>query len=436
PQAVIGSDLHRLAFSERFAEHQQNGGRLEHSHHHAAKAVGDEYIHPFRKDQILAMLARGEFLYAACGPGGLRVFDIAFVDHKGFSERIISSPVSPLGQRFYVPSRFATAVAAPCTPAVDPVRIPNPQNMEQPIHPLFGYVYVTDRYEGLILVGAGTLLDGDPTNNFLRRELTFNPQGILNGARNITIVGNYAYICANAGLVVVSLADPKHPCVAGVVGADVLNQPRAVQVQFRYAFVCDADGLKVLDVTQLERPVPVASLPLEDAQNVYVARTYAYVAGGRQGLVIVDVKNPEQPRIDQEYDAGGCIHELHDVKLGITYASEFAYLAAGEQGLLVVQLTSAEMLANAGFSPRPQPRLVASYPLPRHGEALCISKGVDRDRAVDESGNQIGVFGRLGARPLNLLEQQRFYLHQGRVWKVSDDPAWWRAAYRGAPRKE
>ncbi|HJT36075.1 MAG TPA: hypothetical protein VJ783_28895 [Pirellulales bacterium] len=433
PQAVIGSDLQRLAFPERFGEHRERGGKLEHAHHHAAKAVGDEYIHPFRDDQILAVLARGEFLYAACGPGGLRVFDIAFVDHKGFSERIISAPVSPLGQRFYVPSRFATAVAAPCTPAVDPGRIANRQNMEQPIHPLYGYVYVADRYEGLILVGAGTLLDGDPTNNFLRRELTFNPQGILNGARSITIVGNYAYICANAGLVIVSLADPKHPCVAGVVGADVLSQPRAVQVQFRYAFVCDADGLKVLDVTQLDRPVPVAALSLTDARNVYVARTYAYVAGGREGLVIVDVKNPEQPRIDQVYDAGGCIHDLHDVKLGITYASEFAYLAAGEQGLLVVQLTSAEMLTNAGFSPRPQPRLIATYELPRRGKALCVSKGVDRDRAVDESGNQIGVFGRLGARPLNLEEQRRFYLHDGRIWKVSDDPAWWRAGYRGAP---
>jgi hypothetical protein len=41
---------------------------------------------------------------------------------------------------------------------------------------------------------------------------------------------------------------------------------------------------------------------------------------------------------------------------------------------------------------------------------------------VDESGNQISVFGRVGARPLNLEEQRRMYLHNGQIWKVSDDP--------------
>ena len=34
---------------------------------------------------------------------GLRVFDIAFIDDKSFSERITTAPVSPLGQQFYVP---------------------------------------------------------------------------------------------------------------------------------------------------------------------------------------------------------------------------------------------------------------------------------------------------------------------------------------------
>ena len=31
--------------------------------------------------------------------------------------------------------------------------------------------------------------------------------------------------------------------------------------------------------------------------------------------------------------------------------------------------------------------------------ALALSKGLDRDRAVDETGGQIAVFGRLGSRP-------------------------------------
>jgi len=42
---------------------------------------------------------------------------------------------------------------------------------------------------------------------------------------------------------------------------------------------------------------------------------------------------------------------------------------------------------------------------------------------VDESGNPIGVFGRVGARALSLEEQRRLYLRNGHVWTVSDDPA-------------
>jgi hypothetical protein len=41
---------------------------------------------------------------------------------------------------------------------------------------------------------------------------------------------------------------------------------------------------------------------------------------------------------------------------------------------------------------------------------------------VDEDGHQIGVFGRVGARPLNAVEQRRLYLRDGRPWFVTDDP--------------
>src|SRR4029077_21260159 len=137
------------------------------------------------RPEILSLQARGEYVYAACGESGLRVFDIAFIDHKGFSERIVTAPVSPLGQRFFVRTSYATAVAAPTTIAPDPTRIHQPENHEKPVHALYAYIYVTDRDEGLILVPASTLLDGNPLNNFLGRELTFNPGGILKGARAI-----------------------------------------------------------------------------------------------------------------------------------------------------------------------------------------------------------------------------------------------------------
>jgi hypothetical protein len=418
PQAVIGSSLQKLAYPDRYRAHLEHAGKLKVSHKHLGHDLSQQFMHP----EILSIQARGEFLYAACGSGGLRVFDIAFIDHKGFSERIVTAPVSPLGQRLFIPSKYATAVAAPTTIAPDPTRTHRPENHEQSIHALYGYIYVTDREEGLILVPAGTLLDGNPLNNFMGRELTYNPGGILRGARAITIIGTYAYIACDAGLVVIALDQPKQPSVTAVVGEPFLKNPRAIQAQFRYAFACDQEGIKVLDITDLAHPHPVTALPISDARSIYLARTYAYVAAGAEGLVILDIEQPAQPKVDQVYSDGGSINDCNDVKLGITYVSEFAYLADGRNGLRVVQLTSPETPGNYGYSPRPTPRLIASYKLALGGNALAISKGLDRDRAVDESGNQIGVFGRVGARPLDAEEQRKMYLHNGRIWQVSDDP--------------
>ena len=211
----------------------------------------------------------------------------------------LTAPVSPLGQQFFVKTAYAAAVAAPCTPAPDPTRQQHPDNKEPKVHPLYGYIYVADKVEGLILIGAATTIDGNPLNNFLKREVTFNPQGLLTGANAVTIVGNYAYVCCDAGLVVVCIDDPKTPRVTHVVGASALKGPHAVQVQFRYAFVCDREGVKILDVTDLAHPVPAAACGIADARNIYVARTYAYVAAGGQGLIILNIECPLAPRIDR-----------------------------------------------------------------------------------------------------------------------------------------
>ncbi len=422
PQAVFGSSLHELAFPEDFEKHRKRGGLLEHAHEHPGIDIGEKILHPFQKANVLQVQLRGEYVFAACGKDGLRVFDVAFIDDKAFSERITTAPVSPAGQKFYVHTEDARFVALPTTMEPDPTRTHMKDNEEQRIHPMYCYAYVADACEGMVLVNVNTAIDGIPTNNFLERILTFNPDGVLKGAKHITIVGTYAYVCCDAGLVVVSIDDPLHPEVTATLGHEWLTHPVATATQFRYCYVCAEAGIAVLDITDLAHPRPVSGFKLKEAHNIYLARTYAYVAGGKEGLIVLDIENPEAPKVDRIYNAGGCINDVHDVKLGITYVSEFAYLADGKNGMRVVQLTSPETPGNTGFSPRPTPCLVATYKVPHGGHALSISKGLDRDRAVDECGNQIGVFGRIGARPFNYAEQRKLYLRDGHLWRVSDDP--------------
>jgi hypothetical protein len=391
PQAVIGSTLQKIAYPSNYEQFVRGGREL--------KTVYEHKGNP----RVLQVQLRGEYAYVAAGEGGLRVYDVAQIDQKGFSERIVTAPVSRFGQKFWVKTKYATAVAAPATLAVDPARTRRPENEEQAIHPLYGYLYVADKYEGLVLVNAATLLDGDPLNNYLKRAgPAFNPSGVLTGANNITIAGTYAYITTDSALVVVDL---KNPLAPRLISQIPLKQPRAIAVQFRYAFVVDTEGLKVVDVTLPEQAhlVEGAFVPLADAHDVYVARTYAYVANGKHGIAIVDVEQPERPRLDQTFDAGGQLNDAHQVKIAMTNASLFAYVADGKNGLRILQLTSPETMPEyAGFSPRPRPELIATFKT--RGDALAISKGLDRDRAVDESGNQISVFGRRGARPFNLAE--------------------------------
>jgi hypothetical protein len=219
------------------------------------------------------------------------------------------------------------------------------------------------------------------------------------------------------------LDNPLAPRVTAEIGAPGLIDPQGVAVQFRYAFVVDREGLKILDVTDLAHPrlVPGAEVALDDARNVAVSRTYVYVPAGRHGIAIVDVTRPEHPRLDQTFTADGAINDARDVKIGAVAGGVFAYVADGANGLRILQVLSPEDSPDSyGFSPPLRPKLIATYRTP--AAALAVSRGIDRDRAVDESGNQLAVFGRRGARPLNREEAEGLYLRGGQVYTVTDAP--------------
>jgi hypothetical protein len=292
-------------------------------------------------------------------------------------------------------------------------------NQEQAFHPIYRYAFITDAVEGLIATDIDTLADGEPRNNFFKRAVTWNPGGVLTGARHIILGGHFAYITTPKALVVVNLDDPLKPRLAATVAMD---DPRASALQFRYLWVTTAKGLEVLDVTRLDAPVlvPGAVVPMADARKVYLARTYAYVAGKAEGLYIVDVKQPEAPRVYMRYTADGKLNDVEDVIVGSTNASAFAYVADGRNGMKVIQLMSPESQPNFyGFSPPPKPELIAFARTKQ--PALAVSKGLDRDRAVDESGHQVAILGRLGARPFNRAEMEKMFIGEnGKVWMVED----------------
>ncbi|MDB6170544.1 MAG: hypothetical protein JWM88_3408 [Verrucomicrobia bacterium] len=404
PQAALGSHLQHLAYPDNYRRHvETNHGALQEAHHHDGH-------------EILDLALRGEYLYTANGAEGFEVFDVANIDNKGFSERIVSAPVSPLGQRTWIRTRYATSVVLPSTLGIDPLRTHLPENEEQPVNPIYGDVFVTDREEGLVIVPVGTLVDGNPANNFLSEQDTirFNPENALAGASHGYMAGTRLYVVCTAGVVVVDITDPARPRIAGQTPAGFLRNPRRIAVQFQYAFVTDEDGVKVLDLSDplAPKPVPTATVALKDAQGLYAARTYLYVANGAEGLAIVDIKHPNAPRLFSMYNAEGALNDTRAVQVGAVNASMFALVADGRNGLRVVQLISPENVPGyMGFSPPPNPKLIASYAT--RGPAVAVARGLDRDRVIDESGNQTVVFGRRGSRPFTEAEVNAFIRHDG-----------------------
>lgn len=417
PQAVFGSYLHRYAYPDDWRMMQNRNKELAWDERNMVSSQS-------APGTVSCLQLRGEYLYAAQGDG-VQVYDVASIGNKGVSDRILTAPFGPLGHDAHIDTKHATCIALPTEQPIAPFKqekygaeLMFETNLEQPFHPLYKYAYVTDAEEGLILFDNETFQDGEPRNNFIERAVTFNPNGALNGASYLLVRGEYVYITTPRAVVVVNIDKPLTPRLVAEIP---MQGARYLDHQFRYLFVTDSRGLNVIDVTNQETPflVPDAFVPIADARNLHVARTYAYVAAGAEGLVIVDVKNPEKPKIFMKENFGGAMNDATDIVIGTTNASLFGYVADGRNGLKVLQLTSPSSQPNFyGFSPEPKPQLIAWYET--DGAAVALSGGLKRDRAVDENGNQIAVFGRIGSRPFNEPEQRAFYQKDGAIYRVRD----------------
>jgi len=157
--------------------------------------------------------------------------------------------------------------------------------------------------------------------------------------------------------VVVDIDEPLNPRIAQQISTPELRNPRAIAIQFRYGFIVDDDGLKVLDLSAPGAPrllssasVPLAAATTSMSPDLRIRRKW------KKGIAIIDVEQPEKPRLDQMYDAGGQLNDARQVKVAMTNASLFGYVADGKNGLRILQLTSPETMPEyAGFSPRPKP---------------------------------------------------------------------------------
>ena len=235
-------------------------------------------------------------------------------------------------------------------------------------------------------------------------------------ARDIMIAGDLAYL-SRTGVEILDLTDPEHPMPvtylsepslnalswvrsvsvdlgmvfaaaddAGLMVGDVqlaaapprttaLGLPTAAE-RLRpwnnYVLIADrTEGLLVVDVTDPESPDLVGTLASEDARAVIGDGDLAYLADGGDGLKIVDLTEPATP------SQIGHLDTYSRVATGLDLADGHVYLAADLNGLMIIDVTDT---AN--------PDLLVQFETPGRAQDVCVV-GDYAFVADDEGGLQV-----------------------------------------------
>jgi hypothetical protein len=149
-------------------------------------------------------------------------------------------------------------------------------------------------------------------------------------AYGVAARGRYAYVVNGTDLLVLSMADPRHPIEVGRCSAYL---SRGVDVVGDYAYVAAYDSpLMVISLVDPTHPVEVGRCLLPgQAYSVVVCGGYAYVAAAGAGLRVVSVSDPAHPVEVGHYDTQGSAYHLKVV-------GDYAYVACIDGGLRIISI--------------------------------------------------------------------------------------------------
>jgi|GEM_PF-2316394 len=187
-------------------------------------------------------------------------------------------------------------------------------------------------------------------------------------ALGVCTVGNYAYVAAGrSGLLVIDISQPENPALKGSCPLDegaygiclttLLAKAEDGGVRSKnYAFVAAGySGLVVIDLSQPEQPRVTGSCNTPGyARGVWVFGNMAYVADEWAGIQVIDISWPDKPVLKKSLP-------IPDWAYGVSGQGNYLYVAAGYSGLLAIDTSRPE-----------NPHLVASCDTPGYAEGVSI----------------------------------------------------------------
>ena len=113
-------------------------------------------------------------------------------------------------------------------------------------------------------------------------------------AFEVAPAGHHVFVLTGSSLQSVDISDPNHPSI--VASLPVGGQ--AMAVSRGYAYIAHYPGVSVVNLADPRDPVWVADLPTVGGVNgLAISGDWAYLAEDMVGLQVVDISDPEVPRI-------------------------------------------------------------------------------------------------------------------------------------------
>jgi hypothetical protein len=244
-------------------------------------------------------------------------------------------PAQGLAERIAISGKYAL-VSAQSTGMVRVIDLSDPAHLYQagaygtPANVLAiaiagNYAYLAGGNDGLSIVDIA-----NPTTP--RQVSRYQPAG-YGSARNITLVGNYAYLADSSGLRIVNISDPNTPIEVGAYTTN--TAPEDVIVAGAYAYI--ADGFNVLRVINISDPTNPVSIGMLNTPGqkyaIALAGSYVYLADGTGGLRVINVTNPATPIAIGAYYTSGDV-------VDIFVAGNYAYVVDSWYGIRILDVST------------------------------------------------------------------------------------------------
>jgi len=191
-----------------------------------------------------------------------------------------------------------------------------------------------------VLNGQPHLLSAVVLTNVSFAEPEPNKQAI-----GIALQGEYAYMTDALGMLVYNISDPARP--VQIADTNLSGLCYGIALATNYAFIANFDqGLLIMDIRQPYEPKIVARLDVGAATDLTLSGHYAYAAT-YEGLAVVDLADPLQPVLLTNQPSGGTYTS------GVAVQGNFAFVAAFDAGLQIFDLTDPAKPGPVGNAPMP-----------------------------------------------------------------------------------